>query len=132
MDDTVYLPKCFSTPSFIRFSRLCNNGWKKFTLHFELSEFRWCGCINMEQREKIQPKAKRIHKSKWNESIDRKKEVEITVTISPSIQFTPTKHFCRRNTVQHKNAGTFISICSMNTEQCVPSNSKCPQILCTF
>lgn len=59
-----------------RISRLCNNGWKKFTLHFELSDFRWCGCINMEQREKIQPKAKRIHKSKWNESIDRKKRLK--------------------------------------------------------
>lgn len=121
MDDTVYLAKCF-------FSFDCYSGSvlreKKEKNHFTF-RVEWASLVRlhkyMEQRENTRPKAKRTF-TRVNETNQlTEKKVEITVTISASIQFTPTKHFSpkmQKKQVKHKNTGPFISICSMNTEQC--------------
>lgn len=106
---------------------------KKFTLHFELSEFRWCGCINMEQRENIQPKAKRIHKSKWNESIDRKKRgwnhcYHFTIhSIYANETFLPKKY----GTAQ-KCWHIHIDLFNEHWTMCFFQQQMPAKILCTF
>lgn len=114
-----------------------------FTFRFPIIVSSWmdtfkCPLQSYEHREKHQPvQETNFRNGKWNKSIDRMKkkikregrerkkgfwleefQVEITATISNEIypiQFTPAK---QKAQLEHKNAGTFVSFCSVNSRHC--------------